>query len=165
MLSLPFSQNCCKPKRIWRRVGRTTSAPTTFVFEHNTSSHGPGTDRPRAFGLPLAHWRSTPGVALLQPLQGNATSGVYVGDGRPIRSRTLQKDCGFSVWHSVSTGTPLMALSLLGNATASFSDDYDTAREMVDRAVALNPNSSTHMGTARHDLPHGGAARRGNPEL
>ena len=35
-----------------------------------------------------------------------------------------------------------LALSLLGNAIASFSDDYDTAREMVDRAVALNPNSS-----------------------
>ena len=35
-----------------------------------------------------------------------------------------------------------LALSLLGNAIASFSGDYDTAREMVDRAVALNPNSS-----------------------
>ena len=39
-------------------------------------------------------------------------------------------------------GNSTLALSLLGNATASFSDDYDTAREMVDRAVALNPNSS-----------------------
>jgi TolB-like protein len=39
-------------------------------------------------------------------------------------------------------GNATLALSLLGNATASFSDDYDTAREMVDRAVALNPNSS-----------------------
>jgi tetratricopeptide (TPR) repeat protein len=33
-------------------------------------------------------------------------------------------------------------LSILGWATASFSDDYDTAREMVDRAVALNANSA-----------------------
>jgi adenylate cyclase len=33
------------------------------------------------------------------------------------------------------------ALSMLGRATASFSDDFDTARAMVDRAVALNPNS------------------------
>jgi len=32
-------------------------------------------------------------------------------------------------------------LSMLGRATASFSDDFDTAREMVDRAVFLNPNS------------------------
>jgi len=39
-------------------------------------------------------------------------------------------------------GNATLALSLLGNAIASFSDDYDTAREMVDRAVALNPNSS-----------------------
>jgi adenylate cyclase len=35
-----------------------------------------------------------------------------------------------------------VALSILGWATASFSDDYDTAREMVDRAVALNANSA-----------------------
>jgi TolB-like protein len=34
------------------------------------------------------------------------------------------------------------ALSILGWATASFSDDYDTAREMGDRAVALNANSA-----------------------
>jgi adenylate cyclase len=33
------------------------------------------------------------------------------------------------------------ALGQLGFATASFSDDFDAAREMVDRAVALNPNS------------------------
>ena len=39
-------------------------------------------------------------------------------------------------------GNATLALSLLGYATASFTDDYDTAREMVDRAVALNPNSS-----------------------
>src|SRR5437588_2115875 len=39
-------------------------------------------------------------------------------------------------------GNATFALSVLGNATASFSDDYDTAREMVDRAVSLNPNSS-----------------------
>ena len=39
-------------------------------------------------------------------------------------------------------GNDNLALSLLGRATASFSGDFDTAREMVDRAVALNPNSS-----------------------
>ena len=33
------------------------------------------------------------------------------------------------------------ALSILGYATAYFVGDFDTAREMVDRAVALNPNS------------------------
>ena len=66
----------------------------------------------------------------------------HVRDGRPIRSRKLQKDCGFSGWHSVSTGTTTLALSMLGRATAFLSGDFDTAREMVDRAVALNPNSS-----------------------
>ena len=35
-----------------------------------------------------------------------------------------------------------MALSILGCATASLSGDFDTAREMVDRAVAFNPNSA-----------------------
>ena len=38
-------------------------------------------------------------------------------------------------------GNATLALSMLGRATASFSDDFDTAREMVDRAVFLNPNS------------------------
>ena len=38
-------------------------------------------------------------------------------------------------------GNATLALSMLGRATASFSDDFDTAREMVDRAVVLNPNS------------------------
>jgi adenylate cyclase len=38
-------------------------------------------------------------------------------------------------------GNDALALSLLGGATALFSGDFDTAREMVDRAVALNPNS------------------------
>ena len=36
-----------------------------------TSIHGPGADRPRPFGLPLAHWRLTLGTALLRPLQGS----------------------------------------------------------------------------------------------
>src|SRR2546423_4002083 len=107
MSSLPYSQNCFKPKWIWRRVGRTTSAPTTSVFAHNTSSHGLGADRPRAFGLPRAHWRLTRGAALLLPLQGNATFEMYVRDGRPIGSQKLQKDFGFCGWRSVSTGTPL----------------------------------------------------------
>src|SRR6266481_1803757 len=39
-------------------------------------------------------------------------------------------------------GNDDVALSMLGWATASFFDDYDTAREMVDRAVALNANSA-----------------------
>jgi adenylate cyclase len=34
------------------------------------------------------------------------------------------------------------ALGMLGRATASFSGDFDTAREMVDRAVAVNPNAA-----------------------
>ena len=39
-------------------------------------------------------------------------------------------------------GNDDVALSMLGWATASFFDDYDTASEMVDRAVALNANSA-----------------------
>jgi TolB-like protein len=39
-------------------------------------------------------------------------------------------------------GNATFALSMLGRATAAYSGDFDTAREMVDRAVALNPNSS-----------------------
>jgi adenylate cyclase len=38
-------------------------------------------------------------------------------------------------------GNATLALSMLGRATASFLGDFDTAKEMVDRAVALNPNS------------------------
>jgi adenylate cyclase len=38
-------------------------------------------------------------------------------------------------------GNDALALSILGCQTALFSGDFDTAREMVDRAVALNPNS------------------------
>jgi TolB-like protein len=34
------------------------------------------------------------------------------------------------------------ALAMLGRATASSSGDFDTAREMVDRAVVLNPNAA-----------------------
>jgi adenylate cyclase len=38
-------------------------------------------------------------------------------------------------------GNATLALSMLGRATASLSGDFDTSREMVDHAVALNPNS------------------------
>jgi adenylate cyclase len=39
-------------------------------------------------------------------------------------------------------GNDTDALSMLGRANASLSGDFDTAREMVDRAVALNPNAA-----------------------
>jgi len=39
-------------------------------------------------------------------------------------------------------GNDYDALSALGWATAVFFNDYDTAREMVDGAVALNPNTA-----------------------
>ena len=42
--------------------------------------------------------------------------------------------------HSIDGNDP-EPLSILGHATASLAGDFDTAREMVDRAVALNPNS------------------------
>jgi TolB-like protein len=38
-------------------------------------------------------------------------------------------------------GNDYVALSVLGRQTALISGDFDTARQMVDRAVALNPNS------------------------
>jgi adenylate cyclase len=39
-------------------------------------------------------------------------------------------------------GNNAEALSMLGRASASFSGDFDTAKQMVDRAVALNPNAT-----------------------
>jgi hypothetical protein len=42
---------------------------------------------------------------------------------------------------STESGNDYVALSILGCQTALFSGDFDTAREMVDCAVALNPNS------------------------
>jgi DNA-binding winged helix-turn-helix (wHTH) protein len=42
---------------------------------------------------------------------------------------------------STESGDDYAALSILGYQTALFSGDFGTAREMVDRAVALNPNS------------------------
>jgi adenylate cyclase len=38
------------------------------------------------------------------------------------------------------------ALCILGSATAIFFNDYDVAKEMVDRAVALNPNAALAWG-------------------
>ena len=42
---------------------------------------------------------------------------------------------------SAESGNDYVALSILGYQTALFSGDFDIAREMVDRAVALDPNS------------------------
>jgi adenylate cyclase len=39
-------------------------------------------------------------------------------------------------------GNNAEALSILGRATASYSGDFEAARQMVDRAVALNPNAA-----------------------
>src|SRR5712671_7467244 len=105
--SLPFYQRCFKPNSIWPCVGPTISAPTTYGFEPTSTSYGHGADRPKPFGWPLARWRLTLGAVGLRPLQGNATSEMYIRDGRPIRSRKLQKDLGFSGWHSVLTGTTI----------------------------------------------------------
>jgi len=63
-------------------------------------------------------------------------------DGRPIRSWKLRKDCGFLRLALGIDGNDYDALSALGWATAVFFNDYDTAREMVDGAVALNPNTA-----------------------
>jgi adenylate cyclase len=38
-------------------------------------------------------------------------------------------------------GNDPVALSILGSATALYTGDFETGREMVDRSVALNPNS------------------------
>jgi DNA-binding winged helix-turn-helix (wHTH) protein len=42
---------------------------------------------------------------------------------------------------STECGNDYVALSILGCQTALFSGDFDIAREMVDRAVAFNPDS------------------------
>jgi DNA-binding winged helix-turn-helix (wHTH) protein len=42
---------------------------------------------------------------------------------------------------NTESGNEYVALSILGCLTAVFSGDFDAAREMLDRAVALNPNS------------------------
>jgi DNA-binding winged helix-turn-helix (wHTH) protein len=42
---------------------------------------------------------------------------------------------------NMESGDDDVALSIFGCLTAVFSGDFDTAREMVDRAVALNPDS------------------------
>jgi len=39
-------------------------------------------------------------------------------------------------------GNDYLALGILGRETADVSGDFETAKEMVDRAVALNPNSN-----------------------
>jgi len=39
-------------------------------------------------------------------------------------------------------GNDYLALGILGRETADLSGDFETAKEMVDRAVALNPNSN-----------------------
>src|ERR1700680_1355201 len=46
-----------------------------------------------------------------------------------------------SIAGSTESANDYVALSILGYQTALFSGDFDTAREMADRAVALNPNS------------------------
>jgi adenylate cyclase len=45
-------------------------------------------------------------------------------------------------WALSIDGNDDAALSTLGRVTATTSGDFDTAREMVDRAVALNPNAA-----------------------
>jgi adenylate cyclase len=89
-------------------------------------------------------------------LAGNATSEMLRQDGRPIRSRKLQKDCGFSGWHSAIDGNATLALSMLGRATAGFSGDFDTAREMVDRAVSLETPIRSAHGRSEVGLPVAG---------
>jgi len=47
---------------------------------------------------------------------------------------------------AVFDGNDPNALGRLGSVTASFSGDFDTGKELVDRAVALNPNASGAWG-------------------
>ena len=98
-------------------------------------------DRPRAFGLPLAHWRSTLGSGFAATLAGEChLRNVRQGWAADPKSEIAE---GFRLLRLALSidGNATLALSMLGRATASFSGDFDTAREMVDRAVALNPNS------------------------
>ena len=108
--------------------------------------------------LPLAHWRLTLGMAVLRPLQGAATSlNVTQGWAADPKSEIAEGLRLLRLALSID-GNDYLALSLLGRATAFWSGDFDTAREMVDRAVALNPNSFVAWEPARLDLPNSGAA-------
>ena len=92
--------------------------------------------------MPLAHWRLTLGTALLRPLQGSChLRNVRQGWAADPKSEIAEGLRLLRLALSIDGNDPV-ALSMLGRATASFSGDFDTAREMVDRAVALNPNSA-----------------------
>lgn len=112
-----------------------TSALTTFVFERcRILVQGPRRDRPRPLGLSLAHWRLSLDTALLRPLQ-RFDSKSEIAEGLRLLRLAL----------SIDANDP-EALSLLGRQTASLFGDFDIAREMVDRAVAFNPNASIAWG-------------------
>ena len=83
-----------------------------------------------------------PRYGLLRPLQGSCHLGnVNQGWAADPKSEIAEGLRLLRLALSID-GNDTLALSILGCATASFSGDFDTAREMVDRAVALNPNSA-----------------------
>jgi adenylate cyclase len=57
------------------------------------------------------------------------------------------------------------ALSALSRATSMWTCDFDTAKELADRAVSSNSNAADAWGPSRLDLPDGGEPRRGDQEL
>ena len=146
MLSLPFSQNCFKPKWIWRRVGRTTSALTTFVFEHVTSPSWTRDGSAETLRLVSRALEIDPRYGFAATLAGNChLRNVSQGWAADPKSEIAEGLRFLRLALSIDGNDPV-ALSILGRATASFSGDFDTAREMVDRAVAFNPNASIAWG-------------------
>ena len=74
-----------------------------------------------------------------------------VGGGATATLVQLLSDRGVLVTYAAASGQPLAvnALLLIGKhltVKGFFSGDFDTAREMVDGAVALNPNAAFAWG-------------------
>jgi hypothetical protein len=95
-----------KPKWIWQRVVERPSAPTTFSPRAQHLQSWTRGRIGRGASACLSALEIDPPVGLLLPLQGNATSAMYVRVGGPIPKSEIAEDFGFSGWHSVSTGTP-----------------------------------------------------------
>ena len=143
-LSLPFCQRSFKWRWIWRLAGRTTSVLTISVFaRYRISIQEAGEGQPKRFGLSLAHWKLTLGCGFAATLAA-ACHFINVGLERTVDPK-----------YEISEGFRLLRLALsietmprhwarLGNATAAICGDFDAGKELVDRAVALNPNVSVH---------------------
>jgi adenylate cyclase len=133
-------------KSIWPRVGRTASAPTTFVFELcRTSIRLLGVGSAEALRLVSRALEIDPRYGFAATLAGSGhIQNVTQGWAADPKSETAEGLRLLRLALSID-GNDHLALSMLG-AAATWSGDFDTAKEMVDRAVALNPNAAFAWG-------------------